>query len=253
MSPVIAVLRRVTWAHVSLAAALALVAQSEWQLARMVGWPAWIAWAAPVALDAYVMAAVTARRDLGPSVIVSAASVFGSHALHSWASTPGNVVPWWLTGAASAVPLLVTWRVHHLTNHHQEPPCPPSTTNTVASSATAATPITGPSARTAPPAPTAPASGATPTSPAPAASPRPASPAPTAPGPASNPTPGRVWTRPEVVDQLVARGLPLPSQQQIAREWCVSDTTAARAQRDAKARLTPPAHDDVPTTAPIGA
>ena len=41
-----------------------------------------IAWAAPLALDAYVLAAVTARRDLGWSVTVSTASVFASHGLH---------------------------------------------------------------------------------------------------------------------------------------------------------------------------
>jgi hypothetical protein len=60
-----------------------LVAQSEWALAIAVGWPAWIAWAAPLALDAYVLAAISANRDLGPSVIVSAASVLGSHAVYA--------------------------------------------------------------------------------------------------------------------------------------------------------------------------
>lgn len=105
----------------SLIAALALVAQSEWALAIAVGWPAWIAWAAPLALDAYVLAAISANRDLGPSVIVSAASVLGSHAVYAapgaWDGgvvNQGNHLVWQLAAACSVVPLLVTWRVHHL-------------------------------------------------------------------------------------------------------------------------------------------
>jgi hypothetical protein len=106
----------------SLVAALALVAQSEWALAIAVGWPAWIAWAAPVALDAYVLAAITAHKDLGPSVVVSTASVFGSHAVYAaptaWdgavVNQGGNHLVWQLAAACSVVPLLVTWRVHHL-------------------------------------------------------------------------------------------------------------------------------------------
>jgi hypothetical protein len=105
----------------SLVAALALVAQSEWALAIAVGWPAWIAWAAPLALDAYVLAAISANRDLGPSVIVSAASVLGSHAVYAapgaWEGGvvhQGNHLVWQLAAACSVVPLLVTWRVHHL-------------------------------------------------------------------------------------------------------------------------------------------
>jgi hypothetical protein len=105
----------------SLIAALALVAQSEWALAIAVGWPAWIAWAAPLALDAYVLAAISANRDLGPSVVVSSASVLGSHAVYAapgaWDGgvvNQGNHLVWQLAAACSVVPLLVTWRVHHL-------------------------------------------------------------------------------------------------------------------------------------------
>lgn len=132
MRPALWLVRRVTWRHVSLAAALALVAQSEWQLAVLVGWPVWIAWAAPLALDAYVLAAVTARRDLGWSVTVSTASVFASHGLHHQ-YPDAALLPWWVVAFASAVPLLVTWRVHHLP---QEQSCPKrsSVTATTASS-----------------------------------------------------------------------------------------------------------------------
>src|SRR4051812_47067939 len=107
-------LTRVDWFLVakvaSLIAALALVAQSEWMLALAVGWPAYIAWAAPLALDAYVLAAIRSGADLGASVVVSAASVLGSHAVYAtgaaWAGgTPGaGHLVWQLAAACSVVP-----------------------------------------------------------------------------------------------------------------------------------------------------
>jgi hypothetical protein len=115
---------RVDWFKVakvaSLVAALALVAQSEWMLALAVGWPPYIAWAAPLALDAYVLAAIRSGADLGASVVVSAASVLGSHAVYASGAAWDGGMPgtghlvWQLAAACSVVPLLVTWRVHHL-------------------------------------------------------------------------------------------------------------------------------------------
>lgn len=105
---------------VSLAAAMMLVAQSEWMLAIAVGWPAWVAWGAPVALDSYVLAAVVGRRDVGPAILVSAASVLISHGIYAtagvWSSGvvgQGRLV-WWAAATMSIVPLLVAWRVHSL-------------------------------------------------------------------------------------------------------------------------------------------
>lgn len=105
---------------VALTAAMALIWQSEWQLALAVGWPPYIAWLAPVALDAYVLAAVLHHRDVGVAMTVSATSVFISHAVYAtpniWASNEvgeGHLV-WWAAALFSAVPLLVAWRVHHL-------------------------------------------------------------------------------------------------------------------------------------------
>lgn len=242
--PVVSVVRRVTWRHVSLAAALALVAQSEWQLAVLVGWPVWIAWAAPLALDAYVLAAVTARRDLGWSVTVSTASVFASHGLHHQ-YPDAALLPWWVVAFASAVPLLVTWRVHHLPQE-QSCPKPSSVTATVASSPSSVT--TGASTSAA--ASSTPASSSR--SPARGShdtAARPATPSPTRataasparPGPAlravaaeSGPSP----TRAEVRAKLIANGHPIPSQTEIARAYGVSKTTAARAWRDANEALT---------------
>jgi hypothetical protein len=102
----------------ALVAALGLVAQSEWMLALAVGWPVYVAWLAPVALDAYVIHAVRIRQDLGPAVIISAVSVFASHAVYAAPSAwDGDHLRWYFAALCSVVPLLVAWRVHHL---HQD-------------------------------------------------------------------------------------------------------------------------------------
>jgi hypothetical protein len=107
----------------ALVAALGLVAQSEWMLALAVGWPVYVAWLAPVALDAYVIHAVRIRRDLGPSVIISAVSVFASHAVYAARGAwDGDHLRWYFAALCSVVPLLVAWRVHHL---HQPSSVPP--------------------------------------------------------------------------------------------------------------------------------
>lgn len=119
----------------SMLAALALVAQSEWMLARAVGWPPYVAWLAPVALDAYVLASVLRGKDLRVSVAVSTVSVFASHALYAapgaWV---GGAVPtdaigerltWPLAAICSVVPLLVMARIHSPGMSAQRAPEPP--------------------------------------------------------------------------------------------------------------------------------
>jgi hypothetical protein len=106
----------------ALVAALGLVAQSEWMLALAVGWPVYVAWLAPVALDAYVIHAVRIRQDLGPAVIISAVSVFASHAVYAAPSAwDGDHLRWYFAALCSVVPLLVAWRVHHLHQDHSVP------------------------------------------------------------------------------------------------------------------------------------
>lgn len=122
------------WARVlrvvSLLAGMALVAQSEIQLALAVGWPAWLAWCAAVSLDGYVLAAVIARRGILPPVLVSAVSVLASHAVYSapaaWESGRVGVghLLWFLAAGCSVVPLLVVWRVHNLLEHPVPAPEP---------------------------------------------------------------------------------------------------------------------------------
>lgn len=112
---------------VALLAAMGLVAQSEWSLALAVGWPAYVAWLAPVALDAYVLAAVRSRKDMGPAVVVSSVSVLVSHAIYAspraWASGvpgEGHLVPL-LAASCSVVPLLVAWRIHNIDQKAKRP------------------------------------------------------------------------------------------------------------------------------------
>jgi hypothetical protein len=117
----------------ALVAALGLVAQSEWMLALAVGWPPYVAWLAPLALDAYVIHAVRIRQDLGPSVVISAVSVFASHAVYAARGAwDGDHLRWYFAALCSVVPLLVAWRVHHLhqpssvpTEAPTAPPSPP--------------------------------------------------------------------------------------------------------------------------------
>lgn len=98
-------------AVVALVAALVLTAQAEWTLAMAVGWSVYVAWAAPVTLDAYVVAAFRAGRDRGWALALMSAAVFAAHAAP--VAFPGGF-PWWLAGACSVVPPIVAWRVHEL-------------------------------------------------------------------------------------------------------------------------------------------
>jgi len=107
---------------VALLAALLLVMESEYRLAIAVGWPPWVAWGAPLALDSYVVWSVLAHKDLGWSVAISAVSVFASHYVYAapgaWHGVPpadastGLVPP--LAALCSVVPLLVAWRIHNI-------------------------------------------------------------------------------------------------------------------------------------------
>lgn len=111
----------------SVMAALVLTAQAEWTLAQAVGWTIHVAWAWPLSLDAYVLAALRAGRDRGWALGLMSVSVCGSHALPVLWTT---AVPWWVAGGLSVVPPLVAWRVHELmrgahVDHDVAPPGPP--------------------------------------------------------------------------------------------------------------------------------
>ncbi|MEU0965659.1 hypothetical protein ABZ357_09615 [Streptomyces sp. NPDC005917] len=96
------------WA--ALLAALVATASAEYELARQVGFNAWVAAAVPGALDIYTVRALRAHRD----VLAAVAAMIGVNAA-SHLVTAGLVavsVP--LVVAVSAIAPLVLWRVHSL-------------------------------------------------------------------------------------------------------------------------------------------
>lgn len=106
--------------HLSLLAVLAWTAHAHITLAHLLGAPVWLAWALPVAVDAYVLSALRAwetaparrHRDLRWALGLDAVAVAGSHA-----ATQLEVPALWRAAIAAllgVVLVLVLWRVHAL-------------------------------------------------------------------------------------------------------------------------------------------
>lgn len=104
----------------SLAATIALTASAEVAFAQLIGWPTEVAWCMAISLDAYVLAALSARREVFVAIVVSALANVGAHTVTAVPSlmthTPGqdSRPVWWLIAAVSVVPPLILWRVHTL-------------------------------------------------------------------------------------------------------------------------------------------
>jgi hypothetical protein len=104
----------------ALVAALVATASAEYELARAVGFNQWVAAAVPGALDLYTVRALRS----GKEVLAAVAAMIGVNAA-SHLVTAGLVsvsVP--LVVAVSAIAPLVLWRVHALSNGHDEPMSP---------------------------------------------------------------------------------------------------------------------------------
>lgn len=90
--------------------ALVATASAEYEIARAVHMPWFVACAVPGALDAYVLRALRAHREVLTAVLAMVAVNAASHLV-----TAGVlVVEWGLITAVSAIPPLVLWRVHAL-------------------------------------------------------------------------------------------------------------------------------------------
>lgn len=90
--------------------ALAATASAEYDLARAIGMNEWIAMAVPGALDAYVVRALRAHREVLTAVLAMVGVNAASHLV-----TAGILaVDWRLITAVSAIAPLVLWRVHAL-------------------------------------------------------------------------------------------------------------------------------------------
>lgn len=90
--------------------ALVATASAEYELARAIGMDEWVAVAVPGALDAYVLRALRAHREVLTAVLAMVGVNAASHLL-----TAGHLyLDWPLITAVSAIAPLVLWRVHAL-------------------------------------------------------------------------------------------------------------------------------------------
>ncbi|GAQ69699.1 hypothetical protein T45_01430 [Streptomyces turgidiscabies] len=101
----------------ALLAVLVVLASAEYQLAVACGFGTYVAAGVPAALDVYALAALRARRDVLMVVAVLIAVNAASH-LVEVGLLPVNVT---LVVSVSAIAPLVLWRVHRLSESHQEP------------------------------------------------------------------------------------------------------------------------------------
>lgn len=103
----------VVWlVRLSVAAGVVWTAVSEWQLARIIGAPSWVAPALPLAIDAYVVAAVRAGRrpDLAFALTIMSCAQIAARLLDA-----GQVqVSVTLVAFVSILVPLTIWRVHAL-------------------------------------------------------------------------------------------------------------------------------------------
>jgi len=90
--------------------ALIATASAEYELARAIGMHPWIAAAVPGALDAYVVRALRAHREVLTAVLAMVAVNAASHLVTASVLSMG----WPLITAVSAIAPLVLWRVHAL-------------------------------------------------------------------------------------------------------------------------------------------
>lgn len=125
-APVLAALRAaVVWLsslrHLSMVAGLSLTAHAHWYLAvEVLHFPALLGWTLPLAVDAYLLAALRAwtespdrrHRDLVWALILDGVAVAGSHA----ASQIAVPAPWraGLAAAVGVIVVLAMWRAHAL-------------------------------------------------------------------------------------------------------------------------------------------
>lgn len=102
---------------VALFAAIGLTASGEYALAQLIGFPAWIAWAFPVAVDVYVVQAIRRHRDVAGAI----ALMIATNGLYHLADAgllgvdhSGHPLWWLIVGVVAVAPMIV-WRVHRIT------------------------------------------------------------------------------------------------------------------------------------------
>lgn len=124
---------------VALYAAIALTASGEFELASLVGFPGWIAWALPTAIDVYVVQAMRRHRDVLGALVLMVATNATYHLAASglFGVTGAGMPAWWLIVLVAAIAPMIVWRVHRITEDRipltdatarQDTPADPPTT-----------------------------------------------------------------------------------------------------------------------------
>lgn len=101
---------------VALYAAMALTASGEFELATLVGFPGWIAWALPTAIDVYVVQAIRRHRDVAAAILLSIASqaLFHLADVGIFGVDRNDRPTWWLIVGVAAIAPVIVWRVHRI-------------------------------------------------------------------------------------------------------------------------------------------
>lgn len=97
---------------VAFAAAAALAASGEYQLAELAGWPWYVAWLLPVALDVYAYSSFATRRRA--DTLAALALMVCTNAAYHLAATGNIPAGWRLVVLVAALPPVICWRVHRL-------------------------------------------------------------------------------------------------------------------------------------------
>ncbi|MFJ4679142.1 hypothetical protein [Kitasatospora sp. NPDC088783] len=109
--------------RLALATIIILTSTGEFELAKLVGWPWWLAWAFPVAIDSYVVAAFRKHRDDRAAVMLMVALMAVSHLAGANVIATDRVVvdgivehhtQAWLIAAVPSILPIVLMRVHVL-------------------------------------------------------------------------------------------------------------------------------------------
>ena len=101
---------------IAFGAAAALTASGEFELAGLAGWPWWVAWLLPVALDVYAFASFSTHRRM--DTLAALGLMISCNAAYHLAATGIIPVGWQLVVLVAALPPVICWRVHRLGEAH---------------------------------------------------------------------------------------------------------------------------------------
>ncbi|MGW2223825.1 hypothetical protein [Streptomyces formicae] len=108
-------------ARAVIAGAVGLTASGEYELARMVGFDARVAWLLPLVIDVYVVQAFRRHRDIIQAIALTIAANVIFHLADKGlfgvekATRDGHEPKWWLIALVASVASLILWRMHLIT------------------------------------------------------------------------------------------------------------------------------------------